>query len=126
MRFAESVWRLKNLGFTLYATKNTHLFLKSKGVKTKLVAKVYEGKRPNVIDLIKEHKVSLVINLSEDYHNDNLFIKEGTDGYLIRRATIDNNIPLITDLNGARFFVNAIDKYELNDLEIKSWEEYVI
>ncbi len=125
MRFAESVWRLKNLGFSLYATKNTHLFLKSKGVQTKLVSKVYEGKRPNVIDIIKDHKVSLVINLSEDYHNGNLYVKEGTDGYLIRRATIDNNIPLITDLNAARFFVKAIDKYELKDLKIKSWEEYM-
>ncbi len=125
MRFAESVWRLKNLGFTLYATKNTHLFLKSKGVKTKLVSKVYEGKKPNVIDIIKDHKVSLVINLSEDYHNGSLYKKEGTDGYLIRRATIDNNIPLITDLNAARFFVNAINKYDLKDLKIKSWNEYM-
>jgi len=125
LRFAESVWRLKNLGFKLYATKNTHHFLKSKGVKTKLVSKVYEGKKPNVLDIIKDHEVSLVINLSQDYHNGNLFAKEGTDGYLIRRATIDNNIPLITDLNAARFFVSAIDKYELKDLEIKSWDEYL-
>ena len=125
LRFAESVWRLKNLGFKLYATRNTHLFLKSKGVKTKLVSKVYEGTRPHVVDLIKERKVSLVINLSEDYHNGNLFQKEGTDGYLIRRATIDNNIPLITDLNSARFFVKAIDKYKIEDLKIKSWDEYV-
>jgi len=125
LRFAESVWRLQNLGFTLYATKNTHHFLKSKGVRTKLVSKVYEGKKPNVVDIIKDHKVSLVINLSQDYHNKHLFAKEGTDGYLIRRATIDNNIPLITDLNAARFFVKAIDKYELKDLKIKSWGEYV-
>lgn len=126
LRFAESVWRLKNLGFTLYATHNTHLFLKSKGVQTTLVSKVYEGKRPNVVDLIKDHKVSLVINLSEDYHNGNFYKKEGTNGYLMRRATIDNNIPLITDLNAARFFVKAIDKYNLKDLQIKSWGEYMI
>lgn len=125
LRFAESVWRLKNLGFTLFATRNTHAFLKSKGVKTTFVAKVYEKANPSVIDLIKSHKVSLVINLSEDYHNGSLHKKEETDGYLIRRATIDNNIPLITDLNAARFFVNAIDKYELKDLKIKSWNEYI-
>ena len=125
LRFAESVWRLKNLGFTLYATANTHIFLKSKGVNTKLVSKVYEGRRPNVVDIIQNHDVSLVINLSEDYHNGSLNRKVGTDGYIIRRATIDNNIPLITDLNAARFFVKAIDKYELKDLRIKSWNEYV-
>ena len=78
-----------------------------------------------MIDIIKDHKVSLVINLSEDYHNGNLYKKEGTDGYLIRRATIDNNIPLITDLNAARFFVNAINKYNMKDLKIKSWNEYM-
>lgn len=125
LRFAESVWRMKNLGFTLYATHNTHHFLKSKGVKTKLVSKVYENKRKNVIDLIKDHIVSLVINLSDGYNNDNLFSKQESDGYLIRRATIDNNIPLITDLNAARFFVNAIHSNEFSDLKIKSWKEYV-
>ena len=125
LRFAESVWRMKNLGFILYATHNTHVFLKSKGVCTKLVSKVYERKRPSVIDIIKKHAVSLVINLSEDSHNGSLYKKEETDGYIIRRATIDNNISLITDLNAARFFVKAIDKYELKDLQIKSWKEYV-
>lgn len=125
LRFAESVWRLKNLGFKLYATFHTHSFLKSKGVKTKLISKVYEGKRPNVIDIIQDHKVSLVINLSEDYYNESFNKKIGTDGYIIRRATIDNNIPLITDLNAARFFVKAIDKYKKKDLQIKSWREYM-
>jgi carbamoyl-phosphate synthase large subunit len=125
LRFAESVWRMKNLGFTLYATFNTHHFLKSNGVKTKLVSKVYEGKKPNVIDIIKDHKVSLVINLSDGYNNDHLFTQQESDGYLIRRATIDNNIPLITDLNAARFFVNAINRYTFKDLKIKSWKEYL-
>ena len=125
LRFAESVWRMKNLGFTLYATYNTHHFLKSKGVKTKLVSKVYEHKKPNVVDIIKDHKVSLVINLSDGYNNDHLFSKQESDGYLIRRATIDNNIPLITDLNAARFFVNAIHSNKFKDLKIKSWREYM-
>jgi len=125
LRFAESVWRMKNLGFTLYATHNTHHFLKSQGVKTRLVSKVYENRKPNVVDIIKDHKVSLVINISDGYNNDHLFSKHESDGYLIRRATIDNNIPLITDLNAARFFVNAINKYEFKDLKIKSWKEYI-
>ena len=41
------------------------------------------------------------------------------------RAAIDNNIPLFTDLNSARFFVNAIDRYKFKDLKIKSWDEYL-
>ena len=129
LRFAESIWRLKNLGFKLYATKNTHLFLKTKGVRTKLAHKLFEKASPTVIDLIESHKVSLVINLSEDYNNDSSFKRIITDGYLIRRAAIDNNIPLFTDLNSARFFVNALDRYNPpaggKDLKIKSWDEYV-
>ena len=126
LRFAESVWRLKNLGFTLYATHKTHLFLKSKGVRTQFISKVYENKKPSVFDIIAKHKVSLVINISDGHDDNRLVSKQESDGYLIRRATIDNNIPLITDLNAARFFVNAINKYELQDLQIKSWDEYVL
>ncbi len=125
LRFAESIWRLKNLGFTLFATKKTHLFLKTKGVRTKLVHKLYEKESPTVIDLIEKRKVSLVINLSEDYNNEGSFKRVITDGYLIRRAAIDNNIPLFTDLNSARFFVNALDRYKTKDLKIKSWDEYL-
>lgn len=125
LHFAESVWRLKNLGFKLYATKNTHHFLKTKGVKTKLIHKVYEGISPSVIDIIKSKKVSLVINLSENYNNESLLDKQVTDGFLIRRAAIDNNIALFTDINSARLFVNALDRYKIKDLKIKSWEEYV-
>ncbi|MEK7597249.1 MAG: carbamoyl-phosphate synthase (glutamine-hydrolyzing) large subunit [Patescibacteria group bacterium] len=125
LRFAESIWRLKNLGFKLYATKKTHLFLKTKGVRTKIVYKLFEKKGPTVIDLIEKRQVSLVINLSEDYNNEGSFKRVITDGYLIRRAAIDNNIPLFTDLNSARFFVNALDKYKIEDLKIKSWDEYL-
>ncbi len=125
LRFAESIWRLKNLGFKLYATKKTHLFLKTKGVRTKLVYKLFEKESPTVIDLIEKHQVSLVINLSEDYNNESSFKRVITDGYRIRRAAIDNNIPLFTDLNSARFFVNALDKYKIEDLKIKSWDEYL-
>ena len=125
LRFAESIWRLKNLGYTLYATKKTHLFLKTKGVRTKLVYKLFEKASPTVIDLIESHQVSLVINLSEDYNNEGSFKRVITDGYRIRRAAIDNNIPLFTDLNSARFFVNALDRYKIKDLKIKSWDEYL-
>ena len=125
LRFAESIWRLKNLGFKLYATKKTHLFLKTKGVRTKLVHKLYDKQSPTVIDLIEKRQVSLVINLSEDYNNEGSFKRVITDGYLIRRAAIDNNIPLFTDLNSARFFVNALDRYKISDLKIKSWDEYL-
>jgi carbamoyl-phosphate synthase large subunit len=125
MRFAESIWKLKNLGYKLYATNNTHKFLKSKGVKTTRVSKVYEGKKPNVVDIIESKKISLVINLSEKGDGIHTASENKTDGYLIRRAAIDHNISLFTDLNSARLFVKALDMYSIEDLKIKSWEEYL-
>lgn len=126
LRFAEPVWRLKNLGFTLYATRNTHAFLKSKGVHTKLVSKVYEMKSPNVVDIIQRKKVSIVFNINEpEGEPEQIIKKEKTDGFMIRRAAIDNNIALLTDLNASRLLVNALDKYKVEDLEIKSWDEYL-
>ncbi len=125
LHFAESIWKLKNLGYKLYATNHTHKFLKSKGVKTKLVHKVYEEKRPNVVDIIENKKVSLVINLSVKGDGNQVAAENKTDGYLIRRATIDHNISLFTDLNSARLFVNALDMYNVKELKIKSWDEYL-
>ncbi len=124
LKFAQSVWRLKNLGFKIYATKNTHNFLKEKGVKTILVKKVYEGGHPNVLDIINQKKVSLVINISEKGDGNPVATEKKTDGYLIRRAAVDNNISLITDINSARLLVKALDKYKIEDLKVKSWKEY--
>jgi len=125
-RFLESVWRFKKLGFKLYATDGTHEYLKKNGFKSELVYKVCENKSPNVVDIIESKKISLVINLSENRIDKVKNYKEHiTDGYLIRRATVDNNIPLFTDLGSARFFVRALEKYNIDEVSTKSWDEYV-
>ena len=125
-RFLESAWKLRNLGFKLYATDKTHKFLKSKRVKSSLVAKVYEAKKQNVVDLINDKKFSVLVNLSEKYdENIKQLEKARSDGYLIRRAAVDKNILLLTDLHLAMFFVKAISKYKIEDLKIKSWDEYL-
>ena len=125
-KFLESVWRLKNLGFNLYATAGTHQYLRENGFKSRLVYKVHQNQTPNVINIIESKKISLVINLSEKrvdrVKNYRDFI---TDGYLIRRAAVDNNIPLFTDLGSARFFVRALEKYQSGNVNIKSWDEYL-
>lgn len=124
--FLESAFKLKNLGYKLYATEKTHIFLKKKGIKSGLAFKVYESKRPNVVDLINEKKVSLVINLSERFEEKSKHFGDTvTDGYLIRRAAVDNNIPLFTDINAANFLVKALSLYDAGDLGIKSWKEYL-
>ncbi len=117
---------LKKLGYTIYATCNTHDLLKTYRIPSKFIYKVHEGKRPNVVDLIHERKVSFVINLSD---RSDLGIKEltreVTDGYLIRRAAVDTNIPLFTKATIANLFVQTLAKYDLDMLQIKSWDEYL-
>ena len=126
-KFLDSVCLLKEMGFSLFATKKTSEFLYENGIHTKLVYKVHEGKNPTVTELINNKSVSLVINLSEKEEGERRsFTKQLTDGFIIRRAAIDNNIALFTDLNKALFFISALYYLKKEDLKIKSWKEYAI
>lgn len=126
-RLINSIWRLKNLGFTLYATEKTHAYLLQKGIPSVHVYKVYEKQKTSVVDIIRQKKVSLVINISEPFTSQTQkYIKQVSDGYRIRRTAIDNNIPLFTDLRTARYFIRALEKYPHERLRIKSWQEYTL
>ncbi|MBI4991099.1 carbamoyl-phosphate synthase (glutamine-hydrolyzing) large subunit [Candidatus Gottesmanbacteria bacterium] len=117
---------LSKLGFSLFATRQTAQFLRKNQVPAKFVFKVHEAGRPNVVDMIKNKKVNLVVNVSD---RSDLGIKElnkqTTDGYLIRRAAVDANVMLFTKASIANLFVSALSKYTLDMLQIKSWDEYV-
>ncbi len=117
---------LSEMGYTIYATRNTSVFLAENGIKSNFVFKVHEEGKPNVVDLIRQKKVSLVINLSDrgDLGVKHL-MKETTDGFMIRRAAVDANIPLFTKATIANLFVEALAKCPVNMLKIKSWDEYV-
>lgn len=125
-RFFDSVSVLNSMNFSLYATDQTYQFLKDHGIVSKLVKKAYEKKRNSVLDLIQSGEVSFVINLSKKVDKDEikLFHEHVIDGYKIRRATVDANIPLFTDLDGAITFVRALSMYQKNQLEIKSITDY--
>ncbi|MBI2616971.1 carbamoyl-phosphate synthase (glutamine-hydrolyzing) large subunit [Candidatus Gottesmanbacteria bacterium] len=118
--------KLYQLGFKLYGTENTSRFFQANGIACTFVYKVHEKKRPNVVDIIKTKKVGMVINLSD---RSDLAIQElkrqETDGYLIRRATVDTNTPLFTKATIASLFVSALERYRLETLSIKSWSDYV-
>jgi len=115
-----AVKKLAKLGFNLYATEHTHEFLKESGVKNTRVYKISEKKHPSVIDLLKEGKVDLAINISEGGSP-----KVETDGYIIRRNCIDLGIPLITNLQAAELLISALSTKKMADLEIKAWDEYL-
>ena len=124
-KFFDAAVDLMEMGFKIYATKKTCDFLHDNGIKADFVYKDYEGKNPRVTELINNKLVSLVVNLSEQEEGEGRsFTKQLTDGYKIRRASIDNNIALFTDLNKAMYFIKALKHYKKEDLKIKSWREY--
>jgi len=78
-----------------------------------------EDKKPNVLDFIKAKELDMVINIHKDLSKNELY-----NDYTIRRSAIDFNIPLITNARLASAFVVAFCKFNLNDIEVKSWDQY--
>lgn len=118
--FLASARRLKELGYTLFATEGTSKFLKQNRIENTLIHKVSKKKNPNILDYIAKKKVDLVIDIPKNYTR-----QEITDGYMIRRNAIDMNVPLITNVQVAKLVVDVLQKYTIDDLEIKSWDEYM-
>lgn len=129
-KFLESGKALANAGFVIYATESTCEFLQGHGIKAERVYKVREKKGPTALDLIAEHKVAFVVNVSNGENGGaKKSVKKSpawrTDGYLIRRAAVDANMPLFTDISLAKAFVRARVAYRLEDVAIRSWQEYL-
>ena len=106
-------------GYKLYATAGTQHFLEENGVPATLVHWPDSPDQPQALDLLHQHEVDLVVNI-----NKNLSTGELTNGYKLRRAAIDLNIPLITNARLAATYIKAFCTLSLEELEIKSWQEY--
>ena len=116
----ESARMLVSRGYNLYATEGTARFFTENGVpNTMLHWPDEEDRQPNVMEFLKNKKIDLVINIPKNFTR-----RELRNGYNIRRASIDFNIPLITNSRVASAFVYAICKYTPETLTIKSWDEY--
>ncbi len=116
----ESARMLKERGFTIFATGGTHDFFQVNGIETEKVFWPDEiDKSPNTLDLIKNRKIEMVINIPKDHTT-----REISNGYRIRRNAIDFNIPLITNARVASAFIYAICKLDLDNISIKAWNEY--
>ena len=125
-RFLPAAIILKNMGFKIYATENTEVFLKKHKIDSHFVFKFHEKKHPCVLDLIQSKKVSLVINISERSDlSQSTFDLALSDGYLIRRAAVDAEIPLFTKISIATLFVESINMYNENKLSIRPWDSYL-
>ena len=107
-------------GYKLYATGGTYKYLTDNNIPA---IRVYwpseEGQQPQALDMLHNKEIDLVVNIPK-----NLSSKELSNGYKIRRAAIDLNVPLLTNARLASAFIDAIGKYGMDDIEIKSWDEY--
>ncbi len=115
----EPMKKLADAGYAIYATEGTSKFLAENGVKSTVVSWPDEDGENKVMDMIAEHKFDLIINVPKNQTK-----RELTNGYRIRRGAIDHNIPLMTNVRLAKAFVEAFCSMKLEDIKIKSWQEY--
>ncbi len=107
-------------GYNLYATGGTSKFLTENGIQnTHVLWPSEEGDEPKALDLLHNHTIDMVVNIPK-----NLTSSELTNGYKIRRAAIDLNVPLITNARLASAFIYAFCTTKLEDIGIKAWGEY--
>ena len=116
----DAAMRLHKKGYQLYATGGTNKYLNDNGVPA---IKVYwpsqPDQEPQALNLLHSKAIDLVVNIPK-----NLTSVELTNGYTIRRASVDLNVPLITNARLAAAYVDAFCDMANDDIEIKSWDEY--
>ena len=110
---------LADKGYNLFATGGTHRFLAENNIPSTLVYWPSEAGEPQALSMLHEHKIDMVVNIPRD-----LSACELDNGYKIRRAAIDLNIPLITNARLASAFIKAFCTMNMDDIHIKSWQEY--
>ncbi len=107
------------MGFQFYATKGTSDFMKANSIVSKILYWPLENKEPNTLSYIADGEIDLVINIPKNIEKEEL-----DNDYLIRRKAVDFGVPLITNLQLAKRFGEAIYRTSPEDLKVKSWDEY--
>lgn len=112
--------QLVRCGYRLFATVGTSKYLTENGIENTLVYWPSDSdKKPQALDMLHNHEIDMVVNIPKD-----LTVSELSNGYKIRRAAIDLNVPLITNARLASAFINAFCRIKLDDIDIKSLAEY--
>ena len=116
----DAAMMLHKKGYNLFATGGTHQFLNDNGIPaTKVYWPNEEDKTPQALEMLHNKQIDLVVNIPK-----NLTQMELSNGYKIRRAAIDFNIPLLTNARLASAFIGAFCSMDIEDIQIKSWDEY--
>jgi carbamoyl-phosphate synthase large subunit len=118
--FLSSTKTLHAMGYRFYATKGTADFMKDNNIDAEILYWPLEEKEPNILTYLTEGKIDLVINIPKNIEREEL-----DNDYLIRRKAVDFNVPLITNIQLAKRFVEALSRTSLEELKIKSWNEYI-
>lgn len=115
----ESARMLHEKGYNLFSTAGTHKFFAENGIPSTLVYWPSDNKKPSALDMIRDKKLDMIINIPKNYTQGEL-----KNGYQIRRAAIDFNVPLITNARLASVFIHAFCTMTQDEIKIKSWDEY--
>ncbi len=118
MELLPTIQLLHEKGFTFFATERTHEFLQSRNIPSALLHKVSEPRSPNIREYLEQKRIDLVINIPT--HST---IQEQTDGYFIRRTAIDQGIPLFTNVQLVKRFVEAVMQEDIARLPLLKWPD---
>ena len=119
VEYLTSARLLKEMGYTLYATRGTAEFMKTNGIESEVLYWPLEQQEPNTLTYLSEGKIDLVVNIPKNVEKEEL-----DNDYLIRRKAVDFNVPLMTNLQLAKRLVEALHSTDLRNLKAKSWDEY--
>ena len=106
-------------GYELFATGGTYKYLTEQGIECKEVFWPSEDKQPQALDMLRNKEIDMVVNIPKNHS-----VSELSNGYKIRRAAIDLNVPLLTNSRLASAFIHAFCTMSLDDINIRSWQEY--
>ena len=106
-------------GYELFATGGTYKYLTEQGINCKEVFWPSEDKQPQALDMLRNKEIDMVVNIPKNHS-----VSELSNGYKIRRAAIDLNVPLLTNSRLASAFIHAFCTMSLDDINIRSWQEY--
>lgn len=115
----EAARLLDQKGYEIYATGGSHKFLAENGVKSTQVYWPSEDTKPSALEMIQNKQIEMVVNIPKNFTSSEL-----DNGYKIRRAAIDYNVPLLTNSRLASAFIQSFCKMTIDDIEIKAWNEY--
>ena len=115
----EAARMLHKKGYTLYATEGTQRFLSENGIPAITVYMPSDNRHPQALEMLHNKEIDMVVNIPK-----NLTATEISNGYKIRRAAVDLNIPLLTNSRLASAFIKAFCELPIDDIKIKSWDEY--